>query len=59
MNSNTMQCENASESSKDKEEVMTHESQNSVQTKLIKDLQESVTLLRSSQQQLITHMQSL
>ena len=48
MNSNTMQCENMSEASKEEEEVMTHESQNTVQMKLIKDLQEFKKVLHSS-----------
>ena len=44
-----MLTDNASEESKDEEEVMTCESQNSVQMKLIKDLQKPVKLLHSSQ----------
>ena len=58
MNINTVQCENTSAASKDEVEIITYESQNSAQMKLIKDLQESVKLLHSSQQQLITHIQS-
>ena len=50
---------NTCEKSKDEEETMTCESQNTVQMKLIKDLQEHVKSLHLSQQQLVTHMQSL